>query len=207
MLSLCPIQQESDRLALMSIHHFWNPLGHLKDGHWLPSSLHQFPHLLRIRGHTWIDNIEESSKWWHSLYWNAMWMYQEAPSYSFLSDFSCCMGISFINSPPSRGLSPIITALRDLLTEVPELPDPPVVAAAWNACIKSGWACRTTSNIKWEIPSTHQKRNNISFREVRTTPTKKQASDWNPEAFYSSQFFFLIIQYLGVGNMNLGRLH
>ena len=49
---------------------------------------------------------------------------------------------------PQGGLSPIIAALRDLLTEVPELPDPPAVAAAWNACIKSGWACRATLNIK-----------------------------------------------------------
>ena len=30
---------------------------------------------------------------------------------------------------PQGGLSPIIAALRDLLTEVPELPDPPAVAA------------------------------------------------------------------------------
>ena len=128
-----------------------------------------------------------------------MWTYQEAPSCSFLFYFSCRTGSSFINSPPLRRLSPIIAALRDLLAEVPEFPDPPAVAAAWNVYIKSGWAWRATSNIKWEILSTHQKRNNISFREVRTTPSKKQESDWYPEAFYSSQIFSLIIQYLGVG--------
>ena len=100
---------------------------------------------------------------------------------------------------PWGGLSPIIAALRDLLTELRKLLDPLVVAATWNACIKSGWACRATLNIKWEILSTYQKRNNISFREVRTAPSKKQESDWYPEVFYSSQFFVLIIQYLGVG--------
>ena len=169
---------------------FLESVGPLKDGHWLPSWLHQFPHLCHIRGHTWIDNIEESSKWWHSLYRNAMWTYQEAPSCSFLFDFSCRMGSSFINSSPLRGLSPIIAALRDLLAEVPEFPDPPAVAAAWNVCIKSEWAWRATSNIKLEILSTHQKRNTISFGEVRTAPRKKQAFDWNPKCFIVLNFSF-----------------
>jgi hypothetical protein len=53
------------------------------------------------------------------------------------------------STPLPRGrFSSITAALRDLLTEVPELPDPPAAAAAWNACIKSGWACHGTSNIK-----------------------------------------------------------
>lgn len=52
------------------------------------------------------------------------------------------------STPLPRGrVSPIIAALRDLLTEGPELPDPPpLAAAAWNACIKSGWACHAMSN-------------------------------------------------------------
>ena len=92
---------------------------------------------------------------------------------------------------PWGGLSPIIATLRDLLTEVPELPEPPAVAIAWNAYIKSGWACRATLNIKWEIPSTHQKRNNISFREVRTAPSKKQSSDWYPRRVLQFSIFLL----------------
>lgn len=56
------------------------------------------------------------------------------------------------STPLPRGrVSPIIAALRDLLAEAPELPDPPLAAAAWNACIKSGWACHSMSNNQWEI--------------------------------------------------------
>ena len=188
MLSLCPIQQEPDLLALMSIHHFWNPLGHLKDGHPIHST--RFPTFCRIRGHTWIDNIEELSKWWHSLYRNTIWTYQEAPSCIFLSDFRCCPGSSFINSPPSRRIVTNYRSIKRFIDRSARTPRPSSCCSSLNACIKSGWACRATLNIKWEILSTYQKRNNISFREVRTAPSKKQSPDWHPEAFYSFNFSF-----------------
>lgn len=43
MVSQKPIQREPAPLARMSNGHFWNLQDRLKDGHWLPSSLHQFP--------------------------------------------------------------------------------------------------------------------------------------------------------------------
>lgn len=50
------------------------------------------------------------------------------------------------STPLPRGrVSPIMAALSDLLTDPLELPDPPATAAAWNACIKSGWACHSCS--------------------------------------------------------------
>ena len=47
------------------------------------------------------------------------------------------------STPLPRGrASPTIAALRDLLMELLELPDPdpPAAAAAWNACSRSGLA-------------------------------------------------------------------
>jgi hypothetical protein len=65
----------------------------------------------------------------------------------FLTSAAARAALSSTPLPRSgRVLSPVIAALRDLLTEAPELPDPPLAAAAWNACIKSGWACHGMSN-------------------------------------------------------------